>query len=98
MCTFFSFQCFPVFCKPLKKNGNITRSSHPEVLCKKGVLRNFTKFTGKHQCQSLFFNKVAGMRQSGAVWCLLLYCHGMGLKLNSQLSRKLVLFASVKGF
>ena len=25
---------------------------------KKGVLRNFTKFTGKHLCQSLFFNKV----------------------------------------
>ena len=28
----------------------------------KGVLRNFTKFTGKHLCQSLFFNKVAGLR------------------------------------
>ena len=28
----------------------------PEVFCKKGVLRNFTKFTGKHLCQSLFFN------------------------------------------
>ena len=26
---------------------------------KKGVLRNFKKFTGKHRCQSLFFNKVA---------------------------------------
>ena len=25
---------------------------------KKGVLRNFTKFTGKHLCQSLFFNKI----------------------------------------
>ena len=30
----------------------------------KGVLRNFTKFTGKHLCQSLFFNKVAGLRLS----------------------------------
>ena len=29
---------------------------------KKGVLRNFTKYTGKHQCQSLFFNKFAGLR------------------------------------
>ena len=37
------------------------RSSRPEVFCKKGVLRNFTKFTGKHLCQSLFFNKVAGL-------------------------------------
>ena len=25
---------------------------------KQGVLRNFTKFTGKHLCQGLFFNKV----------------------------------------
>ena len=29
---------------------------------KKGVLRNFGKFTGKHLCQSLFFNKVADLR------------------------------------
>ena len=38
------------------------RSSGPEVLCKKGVPRNFAKFTGKHMCQSLFFNKVGGLR------------------------------------
>ena len=38
------------------------RSSRPEVFCKKGVLGNLTKFTGKHLCQSLFFNKVAGLR------------------------------------
>ena len=29
----------------------------PKVFCKKGVLRNFEKFPGKHLCQSLFFNK-----------------------------------------
>ena len=29
---------------------------------KKGVLKNFAKFTGKHLCQSLFFDKVAGLR------------------------------------
>ena len=29
---------------------------------KKDVLRNFVKFTGKHLCQSLFFNKVADLR------------------------------------
>ena len=28
---------------------------------KKGVLKNFAKFTGKHLCQSLLFNKVAGL-------------------------------------
>ena len=38
------------------------RSSRPEVFRKKGVLRNFAKFTGKHLRQSLFFNKVAGLR------------------------------------
>ena len=35
------------------------RSSRPEVFCKKGVLKNFAKFTWKYLCQSLFFNKVA---------------------------------------
>ena len=38
------------------------RSSLPEVFCKKEVLENFAKFKGKHLCQSLFFNKVAGLR------------------------------------
>ena len=33
----------------------------PEVFYKKSVLRDFTKFTGKHLCQSLSFNKVAGL-------------------------------------
>ena len=32
------------------------------MFCKKDVLRNFAKFTGKHLCQSLFLNKVAGLR------------------------------------
>ena len=35
------------------------RSSHQRCSVKKGVLRNFAKFTGKHLCQSLFFNEVA---------------------------------------
>ena len=43
----------------------------PEVFCKTGVLTNFTKFTGKNLCQSLFFNKDAGnfikKRDSGIV-------------------------------
>ena len=29
---------------------------------KKGALTNFTKFTGKHLCQSLHFNKVIGLK------------------------------------
>ena len=31
---------------------------------RKGVLRNFAKFTGKHLCQSLSFNKVIGLRSA----------------------------------
>ena len=57
----------------LKKNNS--RSSRPEMFYKKDVLRNFTKFTGKHLCQSLFFNKVAGPRTCffiGHLWWLLL--------------------------
>ena len=30
----------------------------------KGVLKNFAKFTGKHLCWSLFFDKVGGLMPS----------------------------------
>ena len=51
-----SFPCATFF-----KKVN-SQKQPPEVFCKKGVLRNFAKFTGKYLCQSLFFNKVAGLR------------------------------------
>ena len=35
-----------------------TMNRRPEVFCKKDVLENFAKFTGKPLCQSLFFNEV----------------------------------------
>ena len=38
------------------------RSIHWRCSVKKNVLRNFAKFTGKHLCQSLFFNNFAGLR------------------------------------
>ena len=31
------------------------RSSHREVFCKKGILKDLAKFTGKHVCWSRFF-------------------------------------------
>ena len=51
---------------PVKSFTNLSkeihfRSSRPEVFSKKGVLTNFKKFTGKDLCQSLFFDKVAGL-------------------------------------
>ena len=62
---------YPVTVRIFDINFNriMTKSFHmnlkkqpPEMFCEKGVLRNFTKFTRKHLCQSLFFNKVAGPR------------------------------------
>ena len=39
------------------------------MFCKKGALGNFAKFTGKHLCQSLLFNKVALWHSdAGALW------------------------------
>ena len=37
------------------------RSSRPEVFCKKGVPKNFAKFTGKHLCRSLFLTKLQAL-------------------------------------
>ena len=45
-------------------NQTVTQKQPPEVFYKKGILRNFAKFTGKRLCQRLFFNKVAGLRRT----------------------------------
>ena len=50
------------------------------MYCKKGLLRNFTKFTGKHLCQSLFFNKVAGLRLYIYYWLIDQYPNNDNLK------------------
>ena len=52
------FKYFPISKKKCFTNN---RSSHQKCSMKKGVLKNFTKFTGKHLCQSLFYNKFAGL-------------------------------------
>ena len=44
-----------IFCK--------FRSSRREVFCKTGALRNFAKFTGKHQCHSLFLMKLLAKKK-----------------------------------
>ena len=37
------------------------RSSHRRCSLKQGDIKNFARLTGKHLCQSLFLNKVAGL-------------------------------------
>ena len=51
--TWFSLTFFEVF---------RSRSSYRRCSVRKGVLRNFPKFMGKHLRQSPLFNKVAGLR------------------------------------
>ena len=51
---------FDFFCENSQRfNRSLFQKQPPGVFCKKGVVRNFAKFTGKHLCQSLFLNKVA---------------------------------------
>ena len=49
-----------VFINPFHAAG--FRSSTRRCSIGKDVLKNFAKFTRKHLCRSLFFNKVAGLR------------------------------------
>ena len=51
---------------------------------KKDYLRNSAKFTGKHLCQSLIFNKVAGLNTSGG---LLLFRTRVCNLLNADIQR-----------
>ena len=58
-------QFFREYCSNLPlnfPNCDGHRSNHQSYSMKKGVLRNFTKFAGKHLCQSPFFDKVADLR------------------------------------
>ena len=41
--------------------GANVRSSHWRCSVKEGVLKSFEKITGKHLCQSRFFDKFAGL-------------------------------------
>ena len=47
--------------RPKMKGINATENSRGEVFFKKGFMKTFEKLTGKHLCQSFFFNKVAGL-------------------------------------
>ena len=65
------------------------KSSRGQVFCKKGVLKNFSKFTRKHLCRSLFYNKVE-INTSGACFCKL-YSLPRKAQVLSTSSNKLLL-------
>ena len=52
---------------------NFSRNSRLEVFCKKGIFKSFAKYTGKHLCQSLVFNKATGMTPATLICIGLLY-------------------------
>ena len=54
LCTKISLHCYWLH------NFPSFSSNHGRCSVRKGALRNFAKFTGKHLWQSLFFNEVAG--------------------------------------
>ena len=49
------FQCFPLFC-------NVSQAITRICSITKDVLKNFSKFTGKHLCLRLSFGKVSGLK------------------------------------
>ena len=57
-------KCLPQFRKKLwdQSLNQRNRNSRSDMFCKKSAFKNFTKFTGKHLCQSLLFNKVTRLR------------------------------------
>ena len=46
------------------RNFGRTEAATGGVLSEKVFFRNFTKFTGKHLCQNLFFNKLPDLTLS----------------------------------
>ena len=96
-CKKLSLQCSRLY------NFASFRSSDWWCSVRKGVLRNFAKFTGKHLWQSLFFSKVAGW--GDCFWsfsclflkisCLFHFNRKMKLKKGNTLSEfKYLLFCS----
>ena len=78
--------------------GYDDRSSHQRCSVGKSVLENFAKFTGKHLCQSLFFNKVAGLTEhlsvTASVTTLLSHfkiCHFHRVRENGEKSCSIML-------
>ena len=80
------------------------RSSSPTMFCKKEVLRNFTKFTGKYQCQGLFLNNVTGLRPEACNYikketrAKVFSCEFCKISMNTFLYRTPLVAASVNGY
>ena len=57
--------------QPYSLSFTTNRSDRLEVFCKIGALKNYAKFTRKHQCQSVFYDKVFFLKRdfgTGVFW------------------------------
>ena len=57
-CSRFDWLMRSEYCFKLFLIEDAKQNSRLEVFCKAGILKNIPKFTEKHLCQSLSFNKV----------------------------------------
>ena len=51
----------------LRNHLTIFRSSHRRCSIKKGILKHFVIFAGKHICRGLLFNKIAGHQACNSI-------------------------------
>ena len=65
---FFLHHAFVIVIIMVRPWSSSSGSSRLEMFCKKGVLKNSSKLTGKHLYRSLFFNKVAGLPVAASVF------------------------------
>ena len=56
--------CFSGFFTAYKMTTMARKEQPPKVFFEKVVHKSFAKFTGKHLCRRLVFNKVAGLRSA----------------------------------
>ena len=56
--------CFSV----VNEKQNLKQQLTQRCNYRSSVLKNFAKFTGKHLCQSFFFNKVASLDLKKKLW------------------------------
>ena len=66
-----------------------SKSSCPAVLYKKVVPRDFTKSTGKHLCQSLFFSKITAFRPINSIIKQYCSCCDILIRIDTNLSKNI---------
>ena len=76
------------FSKKTDQKLIMCRCSDRRYSIKKGALKTFTEFTGKHLCQNPFFNKVAGHLWETASACVRVYSNHMKFEWSHSFAMK----------